>query len=346
MRILVTGGAGYIGSITVRTLLDAGHEVVVIDSLERGHAEAVDPRAELVIAPVGHKGALDSVLHGVDAVMHLAGLIEVAESQSEPARYIDANVAQPSVMLQAMIEHGVKAIVFSSTAAVYGEPEQVPIPEDAPTRPINAYGLSKLAFEHLLEWAAVTHGVHSVRFRYFNVAGAWPDGSLGEAHSPETHIVPRALDAIYRGEPFTVFGNDYPTPDGTCVRDYIHVCDLADAHRLALEDLGAIGTRGVGAVSGASASPAVGAAAESRVYNLGNGEGFSNLEVVRACAAAVGREVNVSLGARRPGDPARLVASSEAARRDLGWTPARADLASMMTDAWRWHVMHPDGYGS
>ncbi|MDP2232700.1 MAG: UDP-glucose 4-epimerase GalE, partial [Actinomycetota bacterium] len=330
-----TGGAGYIGSITVRTLLDAGHDVVVLDSLERGHLEAVDTRAELVIAPVGHKGALDSVLPGIHAVMHLAGLIEVAESQSEPARYIDANVAQPAVMLQAMIEHGVKAIVFSSTAAVYGEPVQVPIPETAPTRPINAYGLSKLAFEQLLEWAAATHGVHSVRFRYFNVAGAWPDGSLGEAHSPETHIVPRALSTIYRGQPFEVFGDDYPTPDGTCVRDYIHVCDLADAHRLALEALGAIGARGEGPEPLAS----------SRVYNLGNGEGFSNLEVVRACAAAVGREASVSVGARRPGDPARLVASSDAAQRDLGWTPARADLVSMMTDAWRWHVMHPEGYG-
>lgn len=330
MRILVTGGAGYIGSITARTLLDSGHDVVVLDSLERGHAEAVDTRAELVVAPVGHKGALDSVLPGIDAVMHLAGLIEVAESQSEPARYIDANVAQPAVMLQAMIEHGVKAIVFSSTAAVYGEPEQVPIPETAPTRPINAYGLSKLAFEQLLEWAAATHGVHSVRFRYFNVAGAWPDGSLGEAHSPETHIVPRALSTIYSGRPFEVFGDDYPTPDGTCVRDYIHVCDLADAHRLALE-----------ALSNRSAEEP----AESRVYNLGNGEGFSNLEVVRACAAAVGREASVNVGPRRPGDPAKLVALSEAARRDLGWTPSRGDLATMMTDAWRWHVTNPNGYG-
>jgi len=330
MRILVTGGAGYIGSITVRTLLEAGHEVVVLDSLERGHAEAVDERAELVVAPVGHRGALDSVLPGTDAVMHLAGLIEVAESQREPARYIDANLAQPAVMLEAMIEHDVRSIVFSSTAAVYGEPESVPIPESAPTRPINAYGLSKLAFEHLLEWAAFTHGVSSVRFRYFNVAGAWPDGSLGESHSPETHIAPIALSAIYRGAPFEVFGNDYPTPDGTCIRDYIHVCDLAQAHLLALEDLGA--------AAGDSA-------AQSRVYNLGNGEGYSNLEVVTACAGAVGREAKVEFGPRRAGDPARLVASSEAAHTELGWKPVRCDLETMMTDAWRWHVMNPNGYG-
>jgi len=330
MRILVTGGAGYIGSITVRTLLDAGHDVVVLDSLERGSAEAVDQRAELVVAPVGHKGALDSVLPGTDAVMHLAGLIEVAESQREPARYMDANLAQPAVMLQAMIEHGVRSLVFSSTAAVYGEPDTVPIPETALTRPINAYGLSKLAFEQLLEWAAATHGVSSVRFRYFNVAGAWPDGSLGEAHEPETHIAPIALSAIYRGEPFKVFGNDYPTPDGTCVRDYIHVCDLAQAHLLALEDLGAAGRDSLG---------------RSRVYNLGNGAGYSNLEVVTACAAAVGREATLSFGPRRQGDPAQLVASSEAARAELGWKPERCDLETMMTDAWRWHVMNPNGYG-
>jgi len=269
MRILVTGGAGYIGSITVRTLLDAGHDVVVLDSLERGHSEAVDQRAELVVAPVGHRGALDSVLPGTDAVMHLAGLIEVAESQREPARYMDANLAQPSVMLEAMIAHGVRSIVFSSTAAVYGEPDSVPILESAPTRPINAYGLSKLAFEQLLEWASRTHGVRSIRFRYFNVAGAWPDGSLGEDHSPETHIAPIALSAIYRGVPFEVFGDDYPTPDGTCIRDYIHVCDLARAHLLALENL----------VSAADEPEAT-----SRVYNLGNGEGYSNLEEgVRCC---------------------------------------------------------------
>lgn len=332
MRVLVTGGAGYIGSITTRTLLDAGHEVIVLDSLERGHGEAVDPRAELVVAEVGHRGPLDAVLPRVDAVMHLAGLIEVAESQREPLRYLDANLVQPTRMLEAMVEHGVRAIVFSSTAAVYGEPQAVPIPESAPTRPINAYGASKLAFEQMLEWAGVTHGVRSIRFRYFNVAGAWPDGSLGEAHDPETHIMPIALDAVYAGRAFEVFGDDYPTPDGTCVRDYIHVCDLAQAHVLALEDL-------IFSAEDDSRPP-------SRVYNLGNGEGYSNLEVVSACAAAVGREPEVRFGPRRAGDPARLVASSTAAREDLGWVPERADLATMALDAWRWRVTHPAGYES
>lgn len=318
MRILVTGGAGYIGSITTRSLLDAGHEVVVLDSLERGHVEAIDSRAELAIADVGNRAALDAMLPGCDAVMHLAGLIEVAESQREPERYRNANVEQPAVMLAAMAEHGVSRLVFSSTAAVYGEPTTVPITEDAATAPINVYGETKLAFERMLDDEAAAHGLRSIRFRYFNVAGALPDGSLGEAHDPETHIIPRALAAISRTGAFEVFGDDYATPDGTCVRDYIHVTDLAAAHRIALE--------------------ALGDGHEGGVFNLGNGAGFSNLQVAEACGRVLGRQVAVLFGPRREGDPAQLVASSEKARAELGWKPERPDLDVIVADAWRWHV--------
>lgn len=325
MHIVVTGGAGYIGSVTHRVLLDAGHDVVVLDSLVRGHEAAIDPRARLVAGSVGDRDALDEVLPGADAVMHLAGLIEVAESQRDPGRYHRANVCEPATMLEAMTAHGVDAIVFSSTAAVYGEPEQVPITEDALTRPVNVYGLTKLMFEQLLGSFESAHGLRAVRFRYFNVAGAWPDGSLGEAHEPETHILPRILGAIRDGqERFEVFGDDYPTPDGTCVRDYIHVLDLAQAHRLALERLGAGDGGGV--------------------FNLGSGEGFSNLEVVRACSEVTGVPLEVAFGPRRPGDPARLIASAARAREVLGWAPERGALRTMIEDAWRWHQSHPGGY--
>ncbi len=318
MRILVTGGAGYIGAITARHLLDAGHEVVVLDSLERGRREAIDSRATFVHSAVGDTSALDAILPDCDGVMHLAGLIEVAESQREPGAYFDANVAQPVRMLDAMVRHGVCDIVFSSTAATYGEPDEVPIVEDAPTRPINVYGASKLMFEQMLDAYGAAHGIRSVRFRYFNVAGAWPDGSLGEAHDPETHIVPRILQAMASGQrEFEVYGDDYPTPDGTCVRDYIHVCDLAEAHRLGLERLHD--------------------GREGGVFNLGNGQGYSNLEVVRTCAEVTGVDVDVRIGPRRPGDPAVLVASAERARSELGWTPARGELQTMVADAWRWH---------
>ncbi len=325
MRILVTGGAGYIGSVTVRTLLDRGHECVVLDTLERGHCAAVDSRAELVVGGVGDAVTVRDALQGCDAVMHLAGLIEVAESQRVPDLYFRVNNAEPAVMLAAMRDEGVDALVFSSTAAVYGEPETVPITEDAPTAPVNAYGASKLAFERRLDEAA-GDGLRSIRFRYFNVAGAWPDGSTGEAHDPETHLVPRLLTSMRDGcERFEVYGSDYPTADGTCVRDYIHVCDLADAHVIALEHLGGGGAGGV--------------------FNLGNGAGFSNLEVVRTCADVTGREVEVVIGERRPGDPAVLVAASNKAREQLGWQPARTGLDEIVSDAWRWHLAHPKGYG-
>ncbi|PKQ38574.1 MAG: UDP-glucose 4-epimerase GalE [Actinobacteria bacterium HGW-Actinobacteria-1] len=317
MRVLVTGGAGYIGAITTRTLLDAGHEAVVLDTLEKGRREAVDPRATLVVGDVGDRAVVSEALLGVDAVMHLAGYIEVAESQVDPDRYFDNNVTRPLVMLAAMAEQGINALVFSSTAAVYGEPESVPIEEDAPTIPVNAYGESKLAFERELDRATAEHGLRPVRLRYFNVAGAWPDGSLGEAHDPETHIIPRILGALVDGKrDFEVYGNDYPTPDGTCVRDYIHVCDLARAHVLALEHLHAGGS--------------------GDVCNLGNGRGYSNLEVVRACSEVAGVPVQVTFGPRRAGDPAVLVASAARARDVLGWAPQRGDLELMIADAWVW----------
>ena len=299
MRILVTGGAGYIGSATVRTLLDAGHEAVVLDTLENGWRGAVDRRATLEVASVGDRVALDRVLPGCDAVMHLAGYIEVAESQADPERYFANNVSAPAVMLDAMAEHGVSALVFSSTAAVYGRPERVPIAEGAATVPINAYGASKLAFEELLKNAGRTDGIRSISLRYFNAAGAWPDGSLGEAHRPETHLIPRVLTAMRDGQSrFEIYGDDYDTPDGTCVRDYIHVVDLAQAHLLALESLHAGGTGGV--------------------FNLGNGRGYSNREVVAMCADVTGVDVAIEVGPRRPGDPDRLIASCERAVEVLG----------------------------
>jgi UDP-glucose 4-epimerase len=324
VRFLVTGGAGYIGSITTRLLLDAGHQCVVIDTLERGHREAVDARAEFIEDSVADPHAMRGALAGCDAVMHLAGYIEVAESVQFPERYVEANAVGPLAMLDAMVELGVESIVFSSTAAVYGEPTAVPIPETAPTRPVNPYGASKLAFERSLD-DYQGRGVRSVRFRYFNVAGAWPDGSMGEAHDPESHIVPRVLRAMRDGQrSFEVFGGDYPTPDGTCVRDYIHVLDLANAHRIGLERLAGGDDGGV--------------------FNLGNGHGYSNLEVVRACAAVTGKDVDVEIGPRRPGDPAILVASSAQASDVLGWEPSRGELTDIVGDAWRWHLEHPNGY--
>jgi UDP-glucose 4-epimerase len=323
MKLLVTGGAGYIGSITTRVLLDAGHEVTVLDTLEKGSGEAVDARAQLVVASVGDRLVLESLLPGFDAVMHLAGYIEVSESQEWPGRYFQNNVAAPLQMLESMVKTGVRNLVFSSTAAVYGEPRAVPIEEDAGLLPVNAYGASKLMFEQLLDWFGKLHSLRSVRFRYFNVAGAWPDAGLGEAHEPETHIIPRILAALAGGkERFEVYGSDYGTPDGTCVRDYIHVRDLAEAHRLGLEWLGS--------------EENTEADISGQVFNLGSGRGYSNLEVVHVCARVTGQKVDVTMGPRRPGDPAVLIASNAKAAAVLGWRPRRG-LDEMIGDAWQWH---------
>lgn len=324
MKVLLTGGAGYIGSITTRTLLDAGHECVVLDTLERGWREAVDPRARLVVGSVGERAAVDDALAGCDAVIHMAGYIEVAESQLLPDVYLRVNAIEPTVLLDGMRSAGVHALVFSSTAAVYGEPERVPIVETDATVPVNAYGESKLEFEHRITEAAAW-GLRAIRFRYFNVAGAMPDASLGEAHDPETHIIPRLLTALRSGaDQLEIFGRDYPTADGTCVRDYLHVCDLADAH-----------ARGVAYLLDGGAGD---------VFNLGNGVGFSNLEVVEACRRVTERDAKVVFGPPRPGDPARLVASADRARTCLGWQPSRTTIEGIVEDAWRWHLAHPNGY--
>ncbi len=325
MRILVTGGAGYIGSITARLLLDEGHEVVVLDTLERGWREAVDRRARFEPGDVGDRQILDWLLPGCDAVVHLAGYIEVAESQVQPARYFDNNVARPLALLEAMAEHGVGSLVYSSSAAVYGVPEETPILEDAPTAPINAYGTSKLMFERMLGSFESAYGLRSIGLRYFNVAGAQPDGTLGEAHCPETHLIPKVLRAIADGErTFEVFGGDYPTDDGTCVRDYVHVLDVARAHSAAVRKLAGGGSGGV--------------------FNLGNGVGHSNLEVVSACGDVAGRGIEAVIGERRPGDPAVLVAAPERAQRELGWEAERGELRTMIEDAWRWMQANPGGY--
>ena len=293
-RVLVTGGAGYIGSIAVRMLLDRGESVTVLDTLERGHRAAVDSRARLVVGDVGDRAAVDDALADCDAVMHFAGYTLVAESQREPERYHDNNAERPLALLDAMARHGVSDLVFSSTAAVYGEPKTVPIPEDADLAPINAYGASKLRFERALARARDEWGLSYACLRYFNVVGAWPDGSRGEDHDPETHIVPLALAAAACGSTFHLFGDDYPTLDGTCVRDYVNVIDLVEAHLLALDALRETG--------------------EPLVCNLGTGSGHSNREVIAAVEAATGIPLTVVVEPRREGDPAALVASNGRAR--------------------------------
>ena len=325
MNILVTGGAGYIGSITTRALCERGHRCVVLDTLENGHLTSVDPRAELVAGSVGDRALVEGLLRTrrIDAVMHLAGYIEVAESKEFPEKYYANNAEAPRRMLEAMQAAGTPALVFSSTAAVYGEPTQVPILESDPTRPINPYGASKLVFEEALDAAAADWGLRSVRFRYFNVAGAWPDGSLGEAHVPETHIIARILEALLDTEEtgetpqFSLFGTDYPTPDGTCVRDYIHVCDLARAHALALEAL----------VAGE----------DGGVYNLANGQGYSNRDVMTVCEQVTGHTLQVTEAARRPGDPAVLIADATHAAERFGWQPQYPALTDMIAHAWAWY---------
>jgi UDP-glucose 4-epimerase len=311
MRVLVAGGAGYIGSVVTAALLADGHEVTVLDDLSTGHADAVASGATLVEASL-HDSA--PVLADVrpEAVLHFAAKSLVAASQQHPEEYWHTNVGGSLALLEAMRAADCRRIVFSSTAATYGEPESVPIREDAPTRPTNTYGASKLAVDQMLTSYAVAHGFAAVSLRYFNVAGA--AYGLGERHAVETHLIPIALQvAAGRRESMTVFGEDYPTPDGTCIRDYVHVADLADAHLLALP------------------APASG---EHRIYNLGNGTGFSVRKVVEAVREVTGHPVPVVVGERRPGDPAQLVASSDRIRADLGWTPKHTDLAGIVRDAW------------
>jgi UDP-glucose 4-epimerase len=318
MRILVTGGAGYIGSVMTDVVVDAGHDVTVFDNLSRGHRDAVSPRAEFVEGDLLDTSAVHKTLteRGIDAVIHMAGDALVAESMVDPARYYRNNLLAGISLLDAMRQAGVTPIVFSSTCAVYGVPERTPLDERMPTRPINPYGESKIAFERALSWYGRAHGMSVVALRYFNAAGAGERS--GERHDPETHLIPLVLDAAVRGTPVTIFGDDYPTRDGTCVRDYIHVLDLADAHLLALDFLR---RRGSG----------------MEIYNLGcGGDGYTNREVVRCVEQVTGKRVATIAGPRRAGDPPVLVASSEKARRELGWKPTRERLDVIVESAWRW----------
>jgi UDP-glucose 4-epimerase len=315
MRLLVTGGAGYIGSVVAARLVADGHEVVVLDDLSTGHADAVPAGASFVQGDMG-SDAGQVLADGIDAVLHFAAKSLVAESVAEPGRYWRTNLGGTLGLLEAMRSHGTGRIIFSSTAAVYGEPETVPVEESAPARPANPYGASKLAVDTALAEHAQLHGIGAVSLRYFNVAGAHQDGAggwLGERHVVETHLIPNILAVALRGTgQVSIFGDDYPTPDGTCVRDYIHVTDLAAAHVLAL---------------------AACTAGEHKVYNLGSGSGFSNRQVLAACQEVTGRQIGFQLAARRPGDPAVLVASSRRITAELGWRPERG-LREMVADAW------------
>jgi UDP-glucose 4-epimerase len=319
MKLLVTGGAGYIGSVVAAQLIENGHEVVVLDDLSTGHADAVPSGARFVQGDL--RGAAASVLaDGIEAVLHFAAKSLVGESMARPTLYWEHNLGGTLALLEAMRAQRVSRIVFSSTAATYGEPESVPIEETAPPRPTSPYGASKLAVDTALAEYARMHGFGAVSLRYFNVAGAYRErggGWLGERHSPETHLIPNVLaaalgSAVGSGSELSIYGDDYPTPDGTCIRDYIHVSDLARAHLLAL---------------------AAATAGEHRIYNLGSGSGFSNREVLAACRDVTGREIPARMAPRRPGDPAVLVASSDRIRADLGWRPARS-LTDIVADAW------------
>ncbi|RJQ26849.1 MAG: UDP-glucose 4-epimerase GalE [Peptococcaceae bacterium] len=326
MRVLVTGGAGYIGSHTVRELVKAGHRVVVLDNLSKGHEESVS-EAELVEGDISDRTLLEDLLgrYRVEAVVHFAASSLVGESVTNPAGYYHNNLAGGLALLDAMIENGVRYLVFSSTAAVYGEPQVIPIAEDHPALPANPYGATKLAFENALPWYDRAYGLRSVSLRYFNAAGADPAGDIGEDHDPETHLIPLALKAALNLLPsLDVFGTDYPTPDGSCIRDYVHVTDLAAAHVLALEALAAGG--------------------RSTVYNLGSGSGYSVLEVIRTAEDVTGRSITVDFAGRRPGDPAVLVAGAEKIKAELGWRPRFNGLRAIIETAWQWHSKHPYGY--
>ena len=334
MRVLVTGGAGYVGSVSVERLLASGHEVVVLDDLSTGHAAAVPPAARLAEGSYGDRQTIQGVLDGerIEAILHCAARSLVGESIADPGRYFRENVAGGITLLEAAREAGIRRVVFSSSAAVYGIPDAVPISEDAPLKPINPYGETKRVFEATLGWYGVAYGFRAVSLRYFNVAGA--SEANGEVHRPETHLIPIVLGSIESGRPMTVYGDDYPTPDGTCIRDYIHVEDLAGAHLQALEATSPTDAR-------TDPRPDEGLV----VCNLGSGSGFSVREVLAAAERVVGRPVPQVVGERRAGDPAALVASSERAGEVLGWSARRSTLEEMIGSAWEWRRRHPNGYG-
>ena len=327
-RILVTGGAGYVGSVSVAALLAAGHDVSVLDDLTTGHAGAVPDGVRLHEGTYADERVIRNVLDDgrIEAILHCAARSLVNESIRDPARYYRDNVAGGVTLLEAARTAGVQRVVFSSTAAVYGTPDATPIPEDAPLQPINPYGETKRTFEAALGWYGRAYGVRSVSLRYFNVAGA--PAALGEDHEPETHLIPNVLAAARGERELTVFGDDYPTADGTCIRDYIHVADLADAHLRAIEATAAGDER----------------TAEPLACNLGSGGGFSVRQVLDAAAAVVGRPIPHTIGPRRAGDPPVLVATIDRARRVLGWEPRRSNLEAMIGSAWEWRARNPAGY--
>ena len=327
MTVLVCGGAGYIGSHAVHELINRGEAVVIVDNLQSGHRSAVHRDAKFYQGDIRDSLLLDRVMeeNKIDAVMHFAANSLVGESMEQPLKYFNNNVHGMQILLEAMVRHQVDKIVFSSTAAVYGEPEKVPITEAEPTLPTNTYGETKLTMEKMMKWVSRANGIRYVSLRYFNVAGALEDGSIGEDHSPETHLIPLILQVPNgRREHITIFGEDYPTADGTCIRDYIHVVDLVDAHIKALAYL----QQGK----------------DSEIFNLGNGQGFSVREMIAAAVRATGQPIKVELGARRAGDPAQLIASSEKAKTVLGWQPQYTAVEEIIKTAWKWHKGHPAGY--
>lgn len=327
MKILVLGGAGYIGSHTVRELLKNGYEVVIADNLQTGHTESVPDCVKFYEGDIRDKNFLDRLFETekIDAVVHFAANALVGESMVDPLKYYDNNVYGTMIVLKSMVEHNIKKIVFSSSSAVYGEPETLPIVETDYTNPTNTYGESKLSMEKMIKWVSKIHGLKYVALRYFNACGAHPDCTIGEDHKPETHIMPLVIQtALGQRDSVSILGTDYTTKDGTCVRDYIHVVDLARAHVLALEYL----NKGN----------------DSDVFNLGNGSGYSVKEIIDSVKRVSDKDFAVKTEPRRPGDPARLVASAEKAKRILGWEPEFKDLDEIIKTAWAWHKNHPNGY--
>lgn len=328
MSVLVLGGAGYIGSHAVYQLIDRGIDTVVVDNLQTGHRKAVHPEARFYEGDLRDEAFLNSVFEKetITQVLHFAASSLVGESVEKPLEYFRNNVYGLQVLLEVMQKHGVKEIVFSSTAAVYGEPETVPITENEPANPTNPYGESKLMMEKMMRWCEEAYGIRYVSLRYFNVAGARADAEIGEDHTPETHLVPIILQvALGQREHISIYGDDYPTPDGTCIRDYVHVEDLIDAHLLALNYLSRQG--------------------ESTIINLGSSRGFSVSEMIKEAREVTGHPVPAAAAPRRAGDPSTLVASSEKAKAILGWEPARTNIKTILQDAWNWHQTKPHGYG-
>lgn len=329
MAILVLGGAGYIGSHTVYELIDQGEDVVIVDNLETGYMEAVHERARFYQGDIRDRQFIDSVFEkeNIDAVIHFAANSLVGESMVNPLKYYDNNLCGTKVLLESMVAHNIDKIVFSSTAATYGEPKSIPIMESDPTNPTNTYGETKLAMENMFRWTSLAHNLRYVSLRYFNACGAHLSGKIGEAHAPETHLIPLILQVPnHKRENITIYGDDYDTKDGTCVRDYIHVTDLAMAHILAVKYLRED--------------------KESSIFNLGNGVGFTVKEVIEAARRVTGHDIPEVKSQRRAGDPAQLIASSDKAREVLGWNPVYTDLEDIIASAWKWHSSHPEGYGT